>query len=297
VNDTDVVAGGASTTSRRQVETDKEEKAPLDIPATIGKVGLKVVSPLLWFLAGFGEHMILLGQTSTWLFRRPFRTRLFLEQMEFVGVGSLPIVILVGFFAGAVSALQAVMALGMFQQERWVGFGVGISLARDLAPVFTALMVTARAGSAMATELGSMRITEQIDALTTFAVNPVQYLVTPRVVASILMLPVLTMVFNVVGLLGGYIIAIIFYNVDFGQAAELYRFYTDPTDYLQGLIKSVVFGLTMALTACYQGFNVRGGAKEVGRATTRAVVASSVSVLVLDYPLIQMFSVIWPFGE
>jgi phospholipid/cholesterol/gamma-HCH transport system permease protein len=263
----------------------------------VARVGLRLVGPALSFLESFGEHMMLLGQSFTWLFRRPFRTRLFLEQMEFVGVGSLPIVMLVGFFAGAVSAVQAVMALAMFQQERWVGFGVGISLARDLAPVFTALMVTARAGSAMATELGSMRITEQIDALTTFAVNPVHYLVTPRIVASILMFPVLTMVFNVVGLFGGYLVAIVLYNVDFGQAAELYRYYTDPTDYLQGLIKSVIFGLAMALTACYQGFHVRGGAKEVGRATTRAVVASSVSVLVLDYPLIQPFSAIWPFGE
>jgi phospholipid/cholesterol/gamma-HCH transport system permease protein len=241
--------------------------------------------------------MILLGRSFAWLFRRPFRPKLFFEQMEFVGVGSLPIIMLVGFFAGAVSALQAVLALRMFSQERWVGFGVGISLARELAPVFSALMITARAGSAMATELGSMRITEQIDALTTFAVNPIQYLVTPRVVASILMLPVMTIVFNVVGLMGGYFVSIIVYNVDFGQAAELYRFYTDPSDYVQGIIKAIIFGLAMAITACYQGFNVRGGAKEVGRATTRAVVASSVAVLVLDYPLIQLFTVIFPFGE
>ena len=266
-------------------------------PGTLARIGQKAASPVLSFVESFGEHMMLMGRSFAWLFRRPFRTRLFFEQMEFVGVGSLPIIILVGFFAGAVSALQAVGALRMFQQERWVGFGVGISLARELAPVFSALMITARAGSAMATELGSMRITEQIDALTTFAVNPVQYLVTPRVVASILMLPVMTIVFNVVGLVGGYFVAIVFYNVDFGQAAELYRFYTDPTDYLQGMIKAVIFGLAMSITACYQGFNVRGGAKEVGRATTRAVVASAVSVLVLDYPLIQLFTVIWPFGE
>jgi phospholipid/cholesterol/gamma-HCH transport system permease protein len=258
---------------------------------------LRLASPFLSFIESFGEHMILLGRSFAWLFRRPFRPKLFFEQMEFVGVGSLPIIVLVGFFAGAVSALQAVGALRMFQQERWVGFGVGVSLARELAPVFSALMITARAGSAMATELGSMRITEQIDALTTFAVNPIQYLVTPRVVASILMLPVMTMVFNVVGLFGGYVVAIVFYNVDFGQAAELYRFYTDPTDYLQGIIKAIIFGVAMSITACFQGFNVRGGAKEVGRATTRAVVASSVSVLVLDYPLIQIFTWIWPFGE
>jgi phospholipid/cholesterol/gamma-HCH transport system permease protein len=284
-------------TAAKVTEPPTPPSNPEDQVPVFARIGLRLASPVLSFVESFGEHMILLGRSFTWLFRRPFRPKLFLEQMEFVGVGSLPIIMLVGFFAGAVSALQAVLALRMFQQERWVGFGVGISLARELAPVFSALMITARAGSAMATELGSMRITEQIDALTTFAVNPIQYLVTPRVVASILMLPVMTIVFNVVGLMGGYFIAIIVYNVDFGQAAELYRFYTDPSDYMQGMIKAVIFGLAMSITACFQGFNVRGGAKEVGRATTRAVVASSVAVLVLDYPLIQLFTVIWPFGE
>jgi phospholipid/cholesterol/gamma-HCH transport system permease protein len=266
-------------------------------PSAAAGILLKVFAAPLWFLQAFGEHMQLLGQSFSWLLRRPFRPRLFFEQMEFVGVGSLPIVMLVGLFTGAVSAIQAYLALTRFQQERWAGFAVGVSLARELAPVFTALMITARAGSAMATELGSMRITEQIDALNTFAVNPVQYLVTPRVVASILMMPVMTMVFNVVGLVGGYIVLIGFYDIDFGQTSELYRFNTDPNDYYQGLIKALVFGVAMAVTACYQGFNVRGGAKEVGRATTRAVVASSVAILVLDYPLIQIFTVIWPAGQ
>jgi len=117
-------------------------------PPAVVRVGLRLVSPALTFIEAFGEHMILLGRSFAWLFRRPFRPKLFFEQMEFVGVGSLPIIILVGFFAGAVSALQAVLALRMFSQERWVGFGVGISLARELAPVFSALMITARAGSA-----------------------------------------------------------------------------------------------------------------------------------------------------
>jgi phospholipid/cholesterol/gamma-HCH transport system permease protein len=273
-------------------------QAPESPPSpSLREVGLRLAAPVLVILESFGEHMQLLGKAFAWLFRRPFRTRLFFEQMEFVGVGSIPIVVLVGFFTGVVSALQAYLALTRFQQERWVGAAVGVSLARELGPVFTALMITARAGSAMATELGSMRVTEQIDALNTFAVNPVQYLVTPRVVASILMMPVMTMLFNVVGLVGAYIIAIIVYNIDFGQAAELYRFYTDPSDYLQGLIKSVIFGLSMAVTACYQGINVRGGAKEVGLATTRAVVASSVAILVIDYPLVQIFAAIWPAGD
>jgi phospholipid/cholesterol/gamma-HCH transport system permease protein len=262
--------------------------------ASVVRLVGRVFAPLLGAVAIFGQHMILLGRAFTWLFRRPFRLRLYLEQMEFIGVGSMPIIMLVGFFTGAVTALQAITALAMFDQQRWVGYGVGVSLARELAPVFTALMITARAGSAMATELGSMRITEQIDALTTFAVNPVHYLVTPRLVASILMLPVMTMVFNVVGLLGAYIISILVYQIDFGQVLELFRHWVDPLDYVQGLIKSVIFGVAMALAACYQGFNVRGGAKEVGRATTAAVVASSVSVLILDYFLIEIMRVIWP---
>ncbi len=263
-------------------------------PHRILRLLARPLSPLLTAIELFGLHMIMLGRALAWLVRRPFRQRLFLEQMEFIGVGSLPIIMLVGLFTGAVTALQAIIALSMFEQQRWVGYGVGVSLARELGPVFTALMITARAGSAMATELGSMRITEQIEALTTFAVNPVHYLVTPRVIAATLMLPVMTMVFNVLGLLGAYIIAILVYQIDLGQVLELFRHWVDPVDYIQGLIKATVFGITVALTACYQGFNVRGGAKEVGRATTAAVVPSSVSILILDYFLIEIMNVVWP---
>src|ERR1044071_9133207 len=163
---------------------------------SLAVVGGALGVPLLGY---FGDHAVMLAGAFTWLFRRPFRLRLFLEQMEFVGVGSLPIIMLVGFFSGAVSAQQAISALRIFNQERFVGATVGISLAQELAPVFTGLMITARAGSGMATELGSMRITEQIDALSTFAVDPIQYLITPRVVASIIMMPIMTMVFNGIG--------------------------------------------------------------------------------------------------
>ena len=256
----------------------------------------RVFSPLTGAVAIFGAHIILLGRALAWLIRPPFRLRLFFEQMEFVGVGSLPIIMLVGFFTGAVTALQAILALSRFEQQRYVGFGVGISLARERAPVFTALMITARAGSGMATELASMRITEQVDALTTFAVNPVQYLVTPRLVASCLMLPVMNMVFNVVGLIGVYVVAILSYHIDLGQVLELFRHGVDPIDYVEGLIKAFFFGLTMATCACYQGLNVRGGAKEVGLATTRPVVSTSVTVLVLDYFLIQVMNVLFPYG-
>lgn len=248
-------------------------------------------------VGAFGDHMILLGQSFMWLFRPPFRPRNFFEQMEFIGVGSLPIILLVGLFSGMVSALQTIMGLRQFQQERMVGFLVGIALARELAPVFTALMVTARAGSGMATELGSMRITEQIDALSTFAVNPVQYLIVPRVVASIIMMPVLTMVFNAIGLVGAYVVAVFIERVDYAQLVDIYRFRIDPLDYQMGVMKAAVFGLSLSLAACYQGFNVRGGAKEVGLATTRAVVSGSVSVLVINYFLTEIFNRIWPYGS
>jgi len=254
-----------------------------------------VGAPLKVTFGYCGEHSMMFARSMSWLFRRPFRLRLFIEQMEFVGVGSLPIILLVGFFSGAVAAQQAIAALEIFSQERYVGATVGLSLAQELAPVFTALMITASAGSGMATELGSMRITEQIDALTTFAVNPVQYLVTPRIVATTLMMPIMTMVFNIIGLIGAYLYSIYLKNIDLGQFIEMYTYWTDPKDYIIGGTKAAVFGIAVSLCACYQGFNLRGGAKEVGLATRRAVVSGSVSVLVLDYFLIDIFHILWPY--
>jgi phospholipid/cholesterol/gamma-HCH transport system permease protein len=268
------------------------ETAP---PRRLLVVGRMLGTPVRSFFGYFGERALLLLRAFVWLFRPPFRLRLFLEQMEFVGVGSLPIILLVGFFSGAVSAQQTIRALSLFGQERFVGATVGLSLALELAPVFTALMITARAGSGMATELGSMRITEQIDALSTFAVDPIQYLVTPRIVASIIMTPIMTMVFNGIGLFGAYLYSIYLKQVDLGAFLEYFKYMTDPSDYFQGAVKAAVFGASLSVAACYQGFNVRGGAKEVGLATTRAVVAGSVSVLVLDYFLSDMLSTFFPY--
>jgi phospholipid/cholesterol/gamma-HCH transport system permease protein len=255
------------------------------------------VRPLRGLLTYAGDRTLLLSSAMGGLFRKPFRLRLFLEQMEFVGVGSLPIICFVGFFSGAVSAQQAIAALRIFNQERFVGATVGISLAQELAPVFTALMITARAGSGMATELGSMRITEQIDALSTFAVDPIQYLITPRIVATVLMMPIMTMVFNIIGLVGAYIYSILLEHIDLGQFIEQFTYWTDPKDYIIGASKAAVFGVTLSVAACYQGYYVRGGAKEVGLATTRAVVAGSVSVLVSDFFLIDIFHILWPYNS
>jgi phospholipid/cholesterol/gamma-HCH transport system permease protein len=266
--------------------------------AAIGRALLAAaVTPVRGVLTYAGDRALLLASAIAALFRPPFRLRLFLEQMEFVGVGSLPIIGFVGFFSGAVSAQQAIAALRIFNQERFVGATVGISLAQELAPVFTALMITARAGSGMATELGSMRITEQIDALTTFAVDPIQYLITPRIVATVLMMPIMTMVFNIIGLVGAYMYSIFLEHIDLGQFLEQFTYWTDPKDYIIGCTKAAVFGLTLSVAACYQGFYVRGGAKEVGLATTSAVVAGSVSVLVSDFFLIDIFHILWPYNS
>jgi phospholipid/cholesterol/gamma-HCH transport system permease protein len=270
---------------------------PPSTRARLVALGDFVGAPLKAIFGYLGDHATMLGQALAWLFRRPFRLGLFLDQMEFVGVGSLPIIMLVGFFSGAVAAQQAIAALEIFGQERFVGATVGLSLAQELAPVFTALMITASAGSGMATELGSMRITEQIDALTTFAVNPTQYLVTPRLVATVIMMPIMTMVFNIIGLFGAYLYSIYIKDIDLGQFIEMYTYWTDPKDYIIGGAKAFVFGGALSLAACYQGFNLRGGAKEVGLATRRAVVAGSVSVLVLDYFLIDAFHVLWPAAK
>jgi phospholipid/cholesterol/gamma-HCH transport system permease protein len=281
--------------SQASIEAPPQGAAPAEDRITLKGVADTVLAPVRGFFGYFGDHSLLLFQSFMWLFRRPFRLKLFLEQMHFVGVGSLPIIMLVGLFSGAVAAQQAINALAIFNQERFVGATVGLSLAQELAPVFTALMITARAGSGMATELGSMRITEQIDALNTFAVNPVQYLITPRIVATIIMMPVMTMVFNIVGLGGAYFYSIVIKQIDLGEFIEYFTFWTDPKDYMIGGCKAAVFGISLSLASCYQGYNARGGAKEVGLATTRAVVSGSVSVLVLDFFLIDIFHILWPY--
>ena len=237
------------------------------------------------FIEGLGEVLVLLGKSAAWMVRPPFRVGLVLQAMEFIGVGSLSIILLVSLFVGGVFGLQMVNAFRMFQADGYVGMAVSLTLTREISPVLTALMVSGRAGSAMATELGSMRITEQIDALSSLAVNPIQYLVGPRLIASTLMMPLLTMVFNVVGMLGAYIFSVVIKHVDVGIFIYNVRWYTDVEDMASGLIKSAFFGLALALIGCHQGYNASGGAKGVGLATMRAVVISSVTILILDFIL------------
>jgi len=225
----------------------------------------------------------LLWEAVFWGIRPPYRGRLFIDAMEFVGVGSIFIISLTALFVGGVLALQLVDGFRDFGAENQTGAVIGLALAREVGPVFAALMVTSRAGSAMTTELGSMRVTNQIDALITMAVNPVQYLIVPRLVAGFVMLPVLTMLFNVVGVFGAFCVAVGLLGLDPGVFMDRLRWIVDWDDVSQGLIKAMVFGVALTLIACRQGFYASGGAAGVGRATNRAVVQSAIAILMLDY--------------
>jgi phospholipid/cholesterol/gamma-HCH transport system permease protein len=234
-------------------------------------------------LEDFGRMILFALEAVAWTFRPPFRPELILAQMAFIGVGSVFIVAATGVSLGMVFALQMNYALKNFAAEGYVGGSVAFSLARELAPIFTALMVTGRAGSAISTELGTMRVTEQIDAMESMAVNPIQYLVVPRIVASIFMFPILTMVFNVVGYAGGYVMGIFVARIPLGPFLEHTRDFVDPGDIFHGLYKAVVFGVIVSVITTWRGYAAVGGAKGVGEGTTMAVVASSIAVLVADY--------------
>ena len=234
-------------------------------------------------LEDFGRMVLFALDVGAWAVRPPFRLEQIVAQMAFIGVGSAFIVGATGLAAGMVFALQMNYALKQFAAEGYVGGSVAFSLARELSPVFTALMVTGRAGSAIATELGTMRVTEQIDAMESMAVNPIQYLVVPRVVASILMFPVLTMIFNVIGYGGGYVMGVYVARIPVGPFLDHTRGFVDPADIMHGLYKALVFGALVSIITTWRGYAASGGARGVGEGTTRAVVFSSIAVLVADY--------------
>ncbi len=240
---------------------------------------------IIGFFTEVGQTAILAGQLAFWTVRPPIRVRLFFLQCEFIGVGSLFIVLLTGIFTGLVFALQSSFAFAKFNAESLVGATVVISLCRELAPVLTALMVTGRAGSAIATELGTMRVSEQIDALETMAVSPVQYLVVPRVFAMTLMMPMLTMLFNFVGFLGAYIVSVFQSGINEGTFMGRIHQIVEFSDLAGGLFKSAIFGFAIALIACHRGMNASGGSRGVGLAATGTVVTGSVTILILDYLL------------
>ncbi len=242
------------------------------------------------FVTSTGRMCMMLGEAIMYTFLPPIRFRNIFKQMEFVGVQSLFVVILTGSFTGMVMALQSYNALKRFGAESLVGPTVALSMARELGPVLTGLMVTGRAGSAMATELGTMRVTEQIDALYTMAINPVRHLVVPRIIAGITMLPILTIITDFVGVIGGYIVGVKLLGINPGVYIGRTIDYVEVEDIFNGLIKSTVFGLIITLVACYNGFYTTGGAEGVGKAATRAVVTGCVLILAFDYILSSLMS-------
>ncbi|MGQ0815857.1 MAG: MlaE family ABC transporter permease, partial [Gemmatimonadota bacterium] len=236
---------------------------------------------------------------------RPFYWRDAVIQMDRIGVGSIPIVLLTGLFTGMVLALQTSVELTKFGADVYVGNLVGASMIRELGPVLASLMVAGRSASGIAAELGSMRITEQIDALQSFGTDPIKKLVTPRLVACLIMMPILTILADVIGIVGGLIVAVL----RIGIPAEAYMqgvynsaalsgfvFGIFPKDFVSGLLKPLVFGGIIALTACYYGINTTGGTEGVGRATTQAVVTSSVLILAMDYLITQLLMIVLPPG-
>jgi len=228
---------------------------------------------------------------------RPRYVRDFVQQMDSIGVQSLFIVLLTGLFTGMVLALQSAVEMKQFGATIYIGRLVGASTVRELGPVLTALMVTGRAGSGMAAAIGAMKVTEQVDALRSMGVDPVRKLVTPRVLAALIMMPLLTVITDLVAILGGMLIAV----MKLGLTADLYMrsvyltlaetgfiWRVVPIDVFSGLLKPLVFGGIMALTSCYYGLQASGGTEGVGRATTQAVVTSSILILASDYFLTQI---------
>ena len=228
------------------------------------------------------DYSVLAGRSITNLFRRPRYVADMLQQADLIGVGSLPIVVLTGFFTGAVLALQSSASLAKFGAVSLTGQLVSLSMIRELGPVLTSLMVTGRNSSGMASELGSMKVTEQIDAMRALGTDPIKKLVTPRVVATVVMLFFLTIISDLLGLIGGYIISVTLLGLDTTQYWTSAYQTLRHSDVVMGLVKPPLFGYIIATVGCYYGLSTTGGTQGVGRATTQAVVAASVLILAVD---------------
>ena len=240
-------------------------------------------------VAAIQDFFGLAGLALRNVFRPPHYTDDIALQMDIIGVGSLPIVILTGFFSGLVITMQMSRALAQYGATGQVGQIVAITLARELGPVLTALLVAGRNASGIASELGSMKVTEQIDAMRALGTDPIQKLVTPRMIATCVMLPMLTIIADFVGLVGGFVIA----SLTLGQSASQYWTSAyqalEYNDVVQGLLKPFVFAFVISLVGCFYGLRTSGGTQGVGRATTEAVVVASVWVFVITALLTRIF--------
>jgi phospholipid/cholesterol/gamma-HCH transport system permease protein len=235
------------------------------------------------WMAAMGRMVTMLVTALLWAFVPPFRLHRLVRQIHFMGWRSLLVVVLTGAFTGMVLGLQGYYTLRKFGATAMLGPAVALSLIREIGPVLCALVVTGRAGSAMAAEIGIMRITDQIDALSVMALNPIKYLVSPNILAGLITLPILTAIVNVVGIYGGYLVGVqllgVGQGVYFGEMIDIVSSY----DIKIGLWKSLSFGLIISWICCYKGFYTSFGAEGVSKATTEAVVMSSVWILICDY--------------
>ncbi len=249
-----------------------------------------VYAPFVAFFDDLGETVVVGVRTLSWAVRPPYRPGQMLVALEFIGAGSTFIVALVGLFTGMAFTVSTIVGFRQFSAEGMVGGVVALALARELAPVLASVVVTARAGSTMASELGNMRVTEQIDAITTMGVSPVQYLIVPRVLATTLMMPLLAMCFGVAGQTGAYLVAVVWQGIDPGVFFDRIQQLVEVSDLRMMVTKSLVFGFVVSVVCCKKGFGASGGARGVGEATAKAVVASIVAIFAFDYILTTLLT-------
>jgi phospholipid/cholesterol/gamma-HCH transport system permease protein len=249
-----------------------------------------VTRPIVAFFEDLGETVTLAARVLAWAVRPPLRPGQLLMSLAFVGSGSTFIVVLVGLFTGMAFTVSTIVGFRQFSAEGMVGGVVALALARELAPVLAAVVVTARAGSTMASELGNMRVTEQIDAITTMGVSPVQYLVVPRVLATTLVLPLLAVCFGIAGQLGAYLVAVVWQGLDPGVFIDKITQFLEVRDLRMMGVKSLVFGFVVSVICCKKGFSASGGARGVGDATAKAVVTSIVAIFAVDYVLTTLMT-------
>lgn len=243
----------------------------------------------LLFLESTGRIAVFAVSSLSHCVRPPFYPRLMGRQMVDIGYYSLPVVALTTLFSGMVLALQSYSGFARFQAESAIATVVVLSITRELAPVLAGLMVAGRIGASMAAEIGTMRVTEQIDALTTLSTNPYKYLIAPRILAGLTMLPLLVLVGDIIGVFGGYIVSI--YKLGFNPATYVKQTfdYLETIDVVSGLVKAGAFGFIVTLMGCYHGYNSRGGAQGVGVATTNAVVSAAILILIFNYVITELF--------
>jgi phospholipid/cholesterol/gamma-HCH transport system permease protein len=242
-------------------------------------IGLWTISQL----RTIGHMFVFLLNSFYFIFIPPFKFRLLLRQIRFFGNKSMLVILLTGSFTGMVLALQLFYILRKFGSDALLGPGIALSLIRELGPVLSALMVTGRAGSALTAEIGMMRISEQIDALTAMALNPIRYLIVPNIVAALIVLPLLVAIFNVIGIFGGYLVGVEILGISSGTYFSLMEDYVVMEDIMVGLYKSLSFGLIVSWICCYKGFYTGYGAAGVSKSTTEAVVLCSILILIWDY--------------